>query len=620
MDLHEYYSSAEFEEEFTYTGTDLGAVWSKNQTCFRVWAPTADAVTVNLYKTGHGDDLTDQLAMKPDICGTWTAQVPGDLHGVYYTYLARFEDQLSEACDPYARTTGINGKRGMVIDLSATDPAGWETDRDPNAGSPITDAVIYELHVRDLSMDESSGISHKGKFLGLAESDTKTPGGIPTGLSHIKALGITHLHILPMYDFGSVNEAEPTGFNWGYDPENFNTPEGSYATDPYNGAVRVKELKQMIKALHDSGISVVMDVVYNHVYHADDFCFNRLVPGYFSRPNSNGSFCGNDTATERSMVRKYIVDSVKYWADEYHIDGFRFDLVGLIDVQTIRAVMAAVHADHPNVIFYGEGWHMPTVPTKGRIALTTQASGRMVPGFAFFSDHFRDMLRGTVLAENARGFVSGAEGKESAVTDCFMARNSWSNAPAQSIQYGSCHDNRTLFDQLRLTAPQRDPIAMNKLSAALTLTAQGVPFFQAGEEFLRSKGGSDNSYNLPDSVNALKWSTLELPECQDMLSYYKGLIALRKAYPTLRLPSAEAVNRWVSPVATGIPNTAAFLIQGNDILFAFFNANDDTVEAALPEGEWSICVNESKAGTAVLDTVHGSIPCSPISALVLVKE
>ena len=610
------YDLPEFEKQYTYTGTDLGAVWSEDATRFRVWAPLADAVTVMLYEKGDGNCLIAQIPMTADTCGTWIAMASGNLNGVYYTYLVRFGDQAAEACDPYARTTGINGRRAMILDFESTNPAGWDTDTDPHAGRPITDAIIYELHVRDLSMDESSGILNKGKFLGLIEPDTKTPNGVPTGLSHMKALGITHVHILPMYDFGSVDERDPTQFNWGYDPENFNAPEGSYATDPYNGAVRVKELKQMVKGLHDNGISVVMDVVYNHVYHAEDFCFNRIVPGYFSRPDSNGSFCGNDTATERTMVRKYIIDSVKYWADEYHIDAFRFDLVGLIDVQTIQAVMDAVHASHPHVLFYGEGWTMPTHPIKD-LSLTIQQNAHMVPDFAFFSDNFRDMLRGTVLEENARGFVSGALNMENEVQNCYMARNGWSNEPTQSIQYGSCHDNRTLFDQLRITAPHRDPIAMNKLSAALTLTSQGIPFFQAGEEFLRTKNGCDNSYNQPDSINSLKWRTLEQPECADMLRYYKGLIALRKAYPQLRLPTAEAISRCVSPVATGMPNTAAFLIDGS--LFSFFNANDEAVQMQLPEGKWNVLVNGKKAGTQVLETVSGSVCVAPISAMVLVK-
>ena len=316
--MPELYSTPDFESAYTYHGNDLGAVWTSKNTSFRLWAPTATAVTINLYRSGEPSaaDLMKQIIMCRDIQGTWVAQCSGDLNGVYYTYLVTHGTQTVEVCDPYARTTGVNGFRAMIIDLASTNPDGWETDCDPNAGLSVTDAVIYELHVRDMSVDASSGIRQKGKYLGIIEAGTKTPGGIPTGLDHMKALGITHLHLLPVYDFGSVDECHPewNQFNWGYDPVNFNVPEGSYSSDPHNGAVRVREMKQMIKGLHDNGISAVMDVVYNHVYEAKDFCFNKIVPDYFSRTRdgvySNGSGCGNDTASERSMVRKYIVDSV----------------------------------------------------------------------------------------------------------------------------------------------------------------------------------------------------------------------------------------------------------------------------------------------------------------------
>ena len=328
------YSTEAFEEKFTYEGDDLGATWTADKTTFRLWAPTAADVRVNLYTTGNpeANDLFEQIPMTADVNDTWVAEKTGDLNGVYYTYEVTVGGETKIACDPYARTTGVNGQRAMVINLDSTDPEGWEKDADPHAGNAITDAVIYELHVRDLSVDESSGITNKGKFLGLIETGTTNPEGIPTGLDHIKNLGVTHIHLLPSYDYASVDESklDTPQFNWDYDPQNYNVPEGSYATDPYNGAVRVAEMKQMVKGLHDNGISVIMDVVYNHVYNADTFCFNQIVPLYFSRVSdsgvySAGSGCGNDTASERSMVRKYIVDSVSYWADEYHIDGFRFD-------------------------------------------------------------------------------------------------------------------------------------------------------------------------------------------------------------------------------------------------------------------------------------------------------
>lgn len=424
--MYEQYSSQEFEEKYTYSG-NLGAFWTPEKTAFRLWAPTAGAVSIRLYRSGDpgADDLLAQLRMQPDVCGTWTAERFGNLNGIYYTYVVTVDGQTREVCDPYARTTGVNGCRGMILDLASVNPPQWDTDADPHAGKSITDAVIYELHVRDLSADPSAHIENKGKFLGLTETGTKTRGGHPTGLDHIKALGVTHVHLLPMNDFGFTDESRRhPQYNWGYDPVNYNVPEGSYATDPFHGAVRVAEVKRMVKALHDNGLSVVMDVVYNHVYDAGAFCINQIVPGYFSRVSSdgkysNGSFCGNDTASERSMVRKYIVDSVCYWADEYHMDGFRFDIASLIDTVTINEIMAAVHQKHPNVIFYGEGWDMKTELTKPGVQLAVQTNSAMVPGFGFFSDTIRDLLRGTTFESTAPGFVAGAVVSKEALEACF---------------------------------------------------------------------------------------------------------------------------------------------------------------------------------------------------------
>ena len=631
------YSTDAFESKFTYPNADLGAVWTKEKTVFRVWAPTADVVTVRLYQSGTpgADDLIEQVSMTRDVNGTWVAEQRGDLNGVYYTYAATVDGTVHEACDPYARAVGVNGRRAMVIDLRATDPEGWEADHDPHAGLPITDAVLYELHVRDLSCDPDSGIQNKGKYLGLIETGTTNAAGMPTGLDHIKSLGITHLHLMPFFDFGSVDEADPdsTAFNWGYDPMNFNVPEGSYSSDAYNGAVRVAELKQAIKGLHDNGISVVMDVVYNHVHDAGQFCFNQLVPGYFSRVSdegvySNGSGCGNDTASERAMVRKYIVDSVNYWADEYHIDGFRFDLVGLIDAETIRAVMAAVHAAHPNVIFYGEGWSMSTAVTRPGCALTTQYNSALVPGFAFFSDTLRDLLKGSVFDAYTTGFVSGAPGCEGLLQKCFAGLPDWCPSPVQSINYVSCHDDYTLFDRLTLStpgAPQADRVRMNLLAAAVCLTAQGVPFIHAGEELLRSKPLADgtfehNSYQSPDSVNSLKWEHLNDPVSQRVLAYYKGLIAFRKAHPALRMTTADAVRASVTAAVGMEAHATAFRIDTpEENLFVIFNANHAAITVPLPAGQWAVYVRETSAGTDVLDTVARQAEVPAISAMVLVR-
>ena len=637
--MHDFYSSKNFEKQFTYTGSDLGATWTRIKTVFRLWAPTAQAVCLNLYAGGTQgvQDLLEQIPMVQSAKGTWVAEKSGDLNGVYYTYQVTVDGKTVEACDPYARTTGVNGHRAMVIDLESTNPRGWDKDRDPHYGSPITDAVLYELHIRDLSMDGAGNIRHKGKFLGLTETGRTTKGGNPTGLDHIRNLGITHLHLLPVYDFGSVEEGKPRSreYNWGYDPMNFNVPEGSYATDPFSGAVRVAEMKKMVKALHDNGISVVMDVVYNHVFKREEFCFNRIVPGYFSRISSagvysDGSCCGNDTASERSMVRKYIVDSVKYWADEYHIDGFRFDLVGLIDTETINAVMDTVHETHPNVIFYGEGWTMPTNLTKPGCQMTTQHNSGLVPGFSFFSDTVRDLLRGTIFHSNAPGYVSGAHVHKDALEACFMGIPMWAAQPEQCVNYVSCHDNNTLFDRIAMAAPEAPlPVLarMNKLAAAFCMLSQGVPFFQAGEEMLRTKPGKggkyeSNSYKSSDKVNSLKWETLDNEEYRKVLDYYKGLIAFRKAHPSLRLRTRDQVWQTVHPIGNSNPHVLAFLIDGDEKerIFVVFNADTHGTSIALPEGKWKVRIRDDAAGTESLDELGGSVTVSPISTLVLTQK
>ena len=641
MSMTELYSTEEFERKYTYSGSDLGARWTREKTSFRLWAPTAKSVTINLYKSGNPgvEDRIRQIVMQPAVAGTWTAVAEGDLHGIYYTYTVELEEGIREACDPYARATGVNGHRAMILDLRSTDPRGWESDRNPNAGRSITDAVIYELHVRDLSTDPSSGIANKGKFLGVIEEGTRTPGGIPTGLDHIKSMGITHLHLLPSYDYGSVDEAHPEipQFNWGYDPVNFNVPEGSYATDPFHGEIRVKEMKQMVQGLHKNGISVIMDVVYNHVYDGDSFCFNRIVPEYFSRTHyghySNGSGCGNDTASERSMVHKYIVDSVLYWADEYHIDGFRFDLVGLIDVDTINELVSAVRAKHPDVIFYGEGWSMGTELTKPDVAMATQYNAYMTPNFAYFSDTLRDVLRGSVFDDRAYGYVAGAWGQEDLVKKCFMGHPDWCPSPTQTINYASCHDNMSLFDRLTQSVPGADfaeRVRMNNLAAAIYLLSQGVPFMQAGEELLRSKplpggGFEHNSYRSPDSVNSIKWSDLHKDAYAASADYYRGLIAFRKAHPTLRLTTEAAVREQLHALEGLESNVVGFHLRGSvddpaTAIIVLFNPNKTPTTVELPKGRWNVCIADQTAGTASLMCVEGGISVAPISATVLTLE
>ncbi len=629
-----YYSNDDFEKDYTYTGDDLGATYTKIATQFRVWAPEADAVAVNLYKSGTAgtDDKIESLPMTADKNGTWVALKSGDLNGTYYTYTVTRDGKETEACDPYARTTGVNGKRAMVIDLDATDPEGWAADANPYKGNGITDAVIYEGHIRDLTVDEDSGVKNKGKYLGLTEAAS-------TAVQHMKELGITHLHLLPVYDFGSVDETkEDTQYNWGYDPVNYNVPEGSYSTNAADGAVRVKEFKQMVQSLHNNGISVVMDVVYNHVQDAGTFCVNQIVPGYFSRISddgtySNGSGCGNDTASERSMVRKYIVDSVCYWADEYHINGFRFDLVGLLDTQTINEIVTEVHKTHPDVIFYGEGWTMTTSVTKPDVTMATQENSELTPGFSYFNDAIRDDLKGSVF-DKGTGYVSGTQDKEEAIEKDFLGASKWCKNPSQSVNYASCHDNNTLYDRIKLSRPdasEEDLVRMNTLSAAIYMLAEGTPFMQAGEDFLRSKVNSDgtfneNSYNSGDGVNAIRWGNLENSKYADVFNYYKGLIAFRKAHGALRLSSAADVAKTVTAVDGLAANVVAFDIKGGingetaEEMFVIFNANPKAANVTLPAGNWDVYVNDQLAGTTVLGTISGTAAVAPISAMVLVRK
>ena len=655
------YSTDFFEAEYTYEGDDLGATWSEESTTFRLWAPTASAVFVNLYTSGTEgtDDLIGSYEMTEDVNGTWVATVEGDLNGTYYTYSVTRKGETVEAVDPYARTTGVNGNRGMILDLDSTDPEGWAEDTYVTQEN-YTDAVIWELHVRDFSIDPSSGVSeaNRGNYLAFTEKGTKVPGTeIATGLDYMVNLGVNYVHLLPVYDINSVDEVTD-GFNWGYDPKNYNVPEGSYSSDPYNGAVRVNEFKQMVQSLHEAGIGVVMDVVYNHVADAGNFCFNKIVPGYFSRIHDDGSYqsnsgCGNDTATERSMVRKYIVDSVLYWAEEYHIDGFRWDLVGLIDYETINEVMAEVHAVNPNIIFYGEGWEMCTWTTKeGYVGkMTIQPNDTKVNGdsvFAFFNDTIRNAIHGGVFVATDKGFVSGnmTGSTKMTVSAGYTATSSWGSngaavdTPLQTINYASCHDNYTLFDNLTIdvmdatgcTAQEAFAKAaeMNSLAAAYYITAQGVPFIHAGEEMLRSKpdagqeiGFNHNSYNAGDEINSFKWATLQNEQIAASVDYYAGLIAFRKAHPAMRLTTKAEIIAAMTELETYNNNVLAFVNNGAGLeeypIISIFNADAAVQTVTLPEGKWAVYVNKTTAGTEMLELVEGTVQVEGTSAMILAQ-
>ena len=637
--MPDFYSTAEFEAKYTYEGDDLGATYTKEKTTLKVWAPLAQSVTVRLYKDGDPakqENFDEEKAMELGEKGVWSIVLEGDMNGQYYTYYVDNVSEQKECIDPYARAAGVNGRRAMIIDLAATNPEGWADDKDPHYNDTITDAVIWELHVRDLSIDPSSGVKEewRGKYLGLTQAGTTNSYGQATGLDYIKNLGITHIQLLPVYDFGSVDENSSNGFNWGYDPMNYNVPEGSYSTDASKGEVRVKEFKQMVKTLHDNGISVIMDVVYNHVYDSARFSMNNTVPDYFSRPGANGSGCGNDTASERSMVSKFIVDSVNYWADEYHIDGFRFDLVGLIDTNTINKLVETVHEKHPNVIFYGEGWTMGTITTKPGVTLATQQNSNKTPNFAYFSDNIRNSLKGGTFGGVSAGYISG--GGVGDLNACFKGMPSWCPSPTQSVNYISCHDNNTLYDHISMVKKDADyamKTDITKVGVAFYMAAQGIPFMQAGEEMNRSKpdanaegGYNENSYNAPDAVNSIKWDLMYDQTTVDLINYYTGMIAFRKAHPALRMTDAGQVNTKVKNLTNLDANVLGYQIDATGIegetaegIVCIYNATDKASTVTLPEGEWNICVNKNTAGVYSLGKVSGTVEVEAVSALILVK-
>lgn len=513
----------------------------------------------------------------------------------------------------------------MVIDLAKTNPQGFELDEYRNP-EHITDAIIYEGSVRDFTMDESSGVFHNGKFLGLTEANTTNHFGEATALDYISDLGITHVQILPAFDFETVDEKnQKAQYNWGYDPDNYNVPEGSYAVSPYDGAVRIQEMKQMVLALHSRGIGVIMDVVFNHTYRRDDSNLQKIVPGYYYRSDetgyTNGSGCGNEVASDRPMVQKLIVDSLIYWAKEYHIDGFRFDLMGVLDIDTMNVIAERLKEIRPDIYLYGEGWNGgPSSLAEEKRAF--KASAKKMPGIGMFNDDIRDTIKGSVFYDDHLGFVNGGTHLENALRygitgavahpqvdyDAYGSKP-WAKEPGQSINYVSCHDNYTLWDKLSVSCPEASEEkkkAMNRLCAAIVFTSQGVPFIQAGEEFLRSKplpekkGFAENSYNMPDAVNSIKWDNIH--EYPDMIAYYKGLMALRKAHPVFRMQSEAEMTQNLCFLSDTPENVVAYLLKGkgaddtSENILVIFNGNDEEILYNLPEGKWKILVDDKTAG------------------------
>lgn len=632
-----------------YEGNDLGAVYTPKMTRFKVWAPEAESVKLNLYKQGEGDNLIEQHIMKKSANGTYVFEKQGDCNGIYYTYTVVNHGEKQEAVDPYTKAAGVNGQRGMVINLAKTNPQGFELDgyRNPEH---ITDAIIYEGSVRDFTMDESSGVFHNGKFLGLTEANTTNHFGEATALDYISGLGVTHVQILPAFDFETVDEKnQKAQYNWGYDPDNYNVPEGSYAVSPYDGTVRIQEMKQMVLALHSRGIGVIMDVVFNHTYRRDDSNLQKIVPGYYYRSDetgyTDGSGCGNEVASDRPMVQKLIVDSLIYWAKEYHIDGFRFDLMGVLDIDTMNVIAERLKEIRPDIYLYGEGWNGgPSSLTEEKRAF--KAGAKKMPGIGMFNDDIRDTIKGSVFYDDHLGFVNGGTHLENALRygitgavahpqvdyDAYGSKP-WAKEPGQSINYVSCHDNYTLWDKLSVSCPEASEEkkkAMNRLCAAIVFTSQGVPFIQAGEEFLRSKplpekkGFAENSYNMPDAVNSIKWDNIH--EYPDMIAYYKGLMALRKAHPVFRMQSEAEMTQNLCFLSDTPENVVAYLLKGKgaddtpENILVIFNGNDEEILYNLPEGKWKILVDDKTAGADGKKIISAKADVEPLSALVLEKE
>ena len=635
------FENVPFHRENYYTGP-LGPDYTPGGTCLRLWAPTAEAVTVTLYHKGDGGAVLDTKPLVRGAHGVWSVWLPGEQHGRYYTFAVTVDGITRETGDPYARAAGVNGVRSMIVDLARTAPSGWERDVRPNI--PPAQRAVWEVSVRDFSQDAASGVrpAWRGKYMAFTQQGTTlhSDGIHPTCLNYLKRLGVKYVQLMPIFDFGSVDEAKPLlrQYNWGYDPTNFNVPEGSYSTDPTRGEVRIRECREMIAALHAAGIGVVMDVVYNHTYRTES-PLNSTVPYYFFRQNpdgsfSNGSGCGNEFASERPMARRYLIDSILYWAKEYHIDGFRFDLMGLYDAESINAVRAALDAlpGGRDILLYGEPWQGGASQlhryeaNKANLAMLNERVG-------IFCDDTRDAIKGGCFDAREPGYV---EGKPGSFWDIGAAVAAWCrsdrlppHAPSQIVSYVSAHDNFTLWDKLlcvRYEKPEftaRDTVALaqNRLAAGIYLTSFGLPFMQAGEEFARTKKGVSNSYRSSPTLNRLDWNRAE--KYHALVDYYRGLLALRAAFPRLgstdrHAPEAlqffaleQPLVGWTLPAVWG--DGAAW-----SALCVFYNPTDTTRTVSLPAGQWKLLSDGTSSslwrGQSRIFT--GNAPLAPYSATV----
>lgn len=637
-----------FEEYPIPEGKLVEMEYSPIETKFTLWAPTAEEVRVLLYDSGNEGSAYQTLSLEMGEDGIWNTSIKEDLKGKFYTFNVKVNGKwLGDTPGIMAKAVGVNGKRAAVIDLRSTDPEGWANDVLPLL-KDYADIIVYEMHHRDFSLDSVSGIRNKGKFLALTELGTTTSQGEKTGIDHLKELGVTHVHILPSYDYASVDESKPdkAQYNWGYDPQNYNVPDGSYSTDPYKPDVRIKEFKQMVQALHKAGIRVVLDVVYNHTFNTEESNFERTVPGYFYRQTTdgkpaNGSGCGNETASDRAMMRKYMVESVLYWINEYHIDGFRFDLMGIHDIETMNEIRAAVDKIDPSIFIYGEGW-AASAPQLNQEELAMKANIYKMPRIAAFSDEMRDGLRGGWDDDRKGAFLIGQPGHEMSIKFGLVgavkhpqvindsvnySKEPWALQPTQMISYVSCHDDMCLADRLKATMPDatdEERASLHKLAETFVFTSQGVPFIFAGDEMMRDKKGIHNSYNSPDSINTIDWRNKTIHH--DVFDYVRELITLRKNHPAFRMGDADKVRQYMEFLPVEGSNLVAFILKDNangdswkNIIVAF-NSRKEPAKLSIPAGRYTIVCKDGKIKQSGMGQVSGNEIIVPARSAMIIHQ
>lgn len=606
-------------------------VYTHEKTTFTFWSSVAEKMEVRLYNTYDASEF-DVITLHEQEGDFWTATIKGDQVGKFYTVCSYQNGEWGqESPGIFAKAVSVNGQRAAIIDMQATDPEGWENDQRPAMADP-TEVVVYETHMRDFTIDATSGIANKGKFIAFTEQGTQTAEGLASGIDHLKELGITHIQILPMYDYGSIDETtlDLNKYNWGYDPVNYNVPEGGYSTNPYDPATRIREAKTMIQALHAAGIRVIMDVVYNHTYSVEGCALGRVVPQYFYRMNedgtyANGSGCGNETASDKEMMRQFMVESVCYWAREYHIDGFRFDLMGIHDQETMRQIRAALDEIDPSIITYGEGWaaSSPAYPYE---QLAMKQWTYTMPRVGAFSDDIRNALIGSPF-DHHRGFASGNTASRDAVRYGLVACPDWSGEPMQHVSYITCHDNYCLRDRIEVAAAEETEatkLRMNKLAQTAVMVSQGMTFFYGGEELFRTKQGVENSYQSPDSINVIEWTNKQT--YSDLFAYYREIIKIRRQHKGFRLGTAELVKNHVEFPETTQEGLIIYRIkdlQGIDTassLIVLLNGTAEAMEVEVPQATYTVLAHDAQANANGMGTIEGGkVQVAPYSATILAE-